>query len=362
MNRSLWVALVPIVAGCSQGLSVDGGLAWEDGDDDWMGPTPAADDGAGRVGPKWGPETAEDAVVQAGTEGEPCEGDNYEFPGLTGGFAGGAMVGIEWTPRASARITRIELFTGGVAEEDAVGIWSDDGGSPGRPEQALGYSAPFTTAVEDSWQGGDLVDPVDVTAGTRYWVVWDPTGGESTSVTDDAAAIQQVYWGNGLGTVAGGGRWDGPYSFEDHRWKFRMFCGAAEDSWVALAVRPGSCPTPLPCQAQGVLPVAVLGSPDFDVTDVDLSSLLLEGVPPIRWAFEDVGASGAPSGSATPCDECGDAPADGIADLTLKFDNIAVVEALGVATDRECVVLTLTGATWTGAPIHGADAVRYQCP
>ncbi len=36
----------------------------------------------------------------------------------------------------------------------------------------------------------------------------------------------------------------------------------------------------------GVLPVAILGSADFDVSEIDISSLLLEGVAPLRGNYE----------------------------------------------------------------------------
>jgi hypothetical protein len=71
---------------------------------------------------------------------------------------------------------------------------------------------------------------------------------------------------------------------------------------VQLDIKPGSCPNPLnvkpfvdpPVNAKpkkgGVLPVAVLGTGEFDVSDIEVSTLLLNGVASLRYGFEDVAA------------------------------------------------------------------------
>lgn len=71
-----------------------------------------------------------------------------------------------------------------------------------------------------------------------------------------------------------------------------------------------------------MLPVAILGTEDFDVNDIDPTTILLTrkgyeepGVSPLRWAYED---------AATPFDgelcDCHDLNGDGYLDFTLKFD------------------------------------------
>jgi len=62
---------------------------------------------------------------------------------------------------------------------------------------------------------------------------------------------------------------------------------------VAVDIKPGSCPNPLNPKSGGVLPVAVLGSEDFDVTTIDPCTIALNyegksGPAPIRSAYEDV--------------------------------------------------------------------------
>jgi len=145
---------------------------------------------------------------------------------------------------------------------------------------------------------------------------------------------------------------------------------------VPLDIKPTSCPNPLNTSSQGVLPVAILGTEDLDVIEIELVSLSLVGVSPIRVEFEDV---------ATPvnddnrlgedCLDCTEAGPDGFMDLTLKFDKQEIVAAIEAGLvpgeelqDKECRVLTLTGKLKdagppdpiTGASIVGKDIVRIQ--
>ena len=132
---------------------------------------------------------------------------------------------------------------------------------------------------------------------------------------------------------------------------------------VYVDIKPSSCPNPLNLKSKGVLPVAVLGTEDFDITTIDPSTIQLsrEGfedieVTPLRWSYEDV---------ATPfegelCD-CHEEGADGYMDLTLKFDTQELVEALGLSDEAgNTIPLTLTGNLKEedgGTPIEGEDCI-----
>lgn len=122
------------------------------------------------------------------------------------------------------------------------------------------------------------------------------------------------------------------------------------DITVSVDVKPMSWPNPLNVNKKGVLPVAILGTEDFDVTQIDPATILLEGVAPLRWALEDVG---------TPGDQL--AGPDGFTDLTLKFDAQEIVAALGDVNDGDVIVLHLTGnlkEEFSGTAIVGEDVVR----
>ncbi|MHC4356854.1 MAG: hypothetical protein ACYS0H_29495, partial [Planctomycetota bacterium] len=99
---------------------------------------------------------------------------------------------------------------------------------------------------------------------------------------------------------------------------------------VALDVKPTSCPNPLNVGSKGMLPIAIVGTEDFDVTQVDLATVQLMLVDPARGAYEDVCTVYLPlSGKASQYD-CTEEGPDGFMDLTLKFDCQVIAEALEV--------------------------------
>lgn len=123
---------------------------------------------------------------------------------------------------------------------------------------------------------------------------------------------------------------------------------------VEFDIKPQSCPNPLNTKSKGILPVAVLGTSSFDANNIDVSTLQLEGVAPLRSDIEDVGTPVA--NRQDDCDCTSDGP-DGFADLTLKFDTQDIVGALGAVNDGDEVPLTLTGNLNDGTPIEGLDCV-----
>ncbi len=123
---------------------------------------------------------------------------------------------------------------------------------------------------------------------------------------------------------------------------------------VEFDIKPQSCPNPLNTKSKGVLPAAILGTEDFDVSMVDPATVLLEGVSPLRWDFEDVSTPVDPRYDT--CDCTTEGP-DGYMDLTLKFNSQAIVAALDTVEDGEVRVLTLTGMTYDSIPIQGHDCV-----
>ncbi len=129
-----------------------------------------------------------------------------------------------------------------------------------------------------------------------------------------------------------------------------------EEIEIAIDIKPQSCPNPLNVKSKGVLPVAILGTENFDVTEIDPESVLLEGTPPIRCALEDVGASYKPI-DKTDCYDCSTAGPDEILDLILHFNTQEIILALGDIEDGACIALTLTGNLLDGTPIEGKGLV-----
>ena len=122
---------------------------------------------------------------------------------------------------------------------------------------------------------------------------------------------------------------------------------------VAVDIKPGSCPNPLNVKSSGVLPVAILGTAELDVSTIIPTSIQLAGVEAIRNSYEDVAA---PVTDANDCNCTEDGP-DGYPDLTLKFQTQEIVEAIGEVNEGDVLTLELTGVLSGERPIEGADCV-----
>jgi uncharacterized repeat protein (TIGR01451 family) len=130
---------------------------------------------------------------------------------------------------------------------------------------------------------------------------------------------------------------------------------------VYVDIKPGSCPNPFNVKSRGVLPLAVLGTDEFDVTTIDPATIQLTregygGVSPLRWTYWDV---------ATPfegelCD-CHELYGDGYDDLVLFFRTQEVRTTLGLDAEQgNTIPLTVTGNLHEdegGTPIEGSDCI-----
>ncbi|MBW1781868.1 MAG: hypothetical protein JRL30_14145 [Deltaproteobacteria bacterium] len=121
-------------------------------------------------------------------------------------------------------------------------------------------------------------------------------------------------------------------------------------STFCIDIKPGTCDNPLNVKSKGVLPVAILGTEDFDVTSINIDTIQLNGIAPLRYELEDVSA-------ASSDENCDGLYPDGILDLTLKFSTQDIVAALGAVADGNEVTLTLTGELNDGITIEGSDTV-----
>jgi hypothetical protein len=128
-------------------------------------------------------------------------------------------------------------------------------------------------------------------------------------------------------------------------------------STVAADIKPGGCPNTINVGSKGVLPVAILGTDNLNVEDIDPQSVTLAGVSPLRWSHEDVGTPYMPLTGKTEANQCNALGADGYTDLALKFDTQAVAAALGTVNDGDVLVLHLTGTLRNGTPVSGEDVV-----
>ncbi len=114
-------------------------------------------------------------------------------------------------------------------------------------------------------------------------------------------------------------------------------------TWL-IDIKPGSLPNSINLKSRGVLPVAVLGSEELDVSLIDPDTLTLEGVAPRVsgksghfWSLKDVNG-------------------DSILDLMLHFD------LQGLTIDPESTELTLEGLLTDGTAFEGSDSIRIVPP
>jgi hypothetical protein len=130
---------------------------------------------------------------------------------------------------------------------------------------------------------------------------------------------------------------------------------------MPVDIKPQSCPNPLNVKDKGVIPVAILGTEDFDVAAVDPASVMLAGVSPLRWDWEDVATPFDPWFGREDCfEDCWEEGPDGYMDLTVKFDAQEVVAALGEVEDGDCLRLHVTAklkAEYGGWSFVGEDVV-----
>jgi MYXO-CTERM domain-containing protein len=159
--------------------------------------------------------------------------------------------------------------------------------------------------------------------------------------------------GEGSGTIQFSGTFDSLVWTSDVTEFFHGFhLGVAdvipEPSSLALVdIKPGSDSNSVSLKSKGLLLVAILGTDDFDVDDVDISTLLFGDpnggppVSPVRSAVEEVSG-------------------DAFDDLILKFSTAELVanEALGLDTMEGL----LTGALFDGTLFEGMDSIRIVPP
>jgi hypothetical protein len=122
---------------------------------------------------------------------------------------------------------------------------------------------------------------------------------------------------------------------------------------VAVDFMPNSCANALNVSARARVTVVVVGSDELDVGRIDVTSVTLEGLEPLRSVYRDRAAP----------DRCRGLT-DGVLDLVLVFDSQAVMNALAA---REAPVhhgaaatVHLQGAMHDGTLFAGEDKASFK--
>lgn len=131
---------------------------------------------------------------------------------------------------------------------------------------------------------------------------------------------------------------------------------------IPIDIKPQSCPNPVNVRSAGVLPVAILGTADFDVTTVDPASIRILGVAPLKSALEDTATPFEPFVGKESEVDCTVEGPDAFLDLTLSFNTQEIVQAIEASLGRdvedgEALVLLLEGELSDGTSFVGEDVV-----
>lgn len=123
---------------------------------------------------------------------------------------------------------------------------------------------------------------------------------------------------------------------------------------VQIDIKPGGQPNSINLASQGVIPIALFGSATFDVSMVDIGSVLFAGASVAHYGWEDVNGDGLMDlmlHFRTQNTNLRDLYAQLLADADTHTDG--KLDA-GVST-RQTVAVSLTGALTNGEEFSGAD-------
>ncbi|MFC1880972.1 6-bladed beta-propeller [Thermodesulfobacteriota bacterium] len=197
----------------------------------------------------------------------------------------------------------------------------------------------------------------DIVEGFLYHVTKGPTA-DNMGSDHHRNAFLEAWFVDNTGYVNAGTSsvtpdwWSGPST---GHWLVRT----ASPNGVYIDIMPGKCPNALDINQAEVLELAIPGTWDFDVSNIDPETIRLtrggSQVAPLRSKVKD---------RATPYDgelcNCHELRKDGLRDLVLKFDAQAVIELLGLGEHvGETIPLSITGNLNDGVstPIEGQDCV-----
>jgi len=218
-----------------------------------------------------------------------------------------------------------EFFIHGIVYNDLNENQIMDMGEPGVPGAVV-----TLVGIDEETTASDGLFAFEAMAGAYTVHETDPTGYTSTTVNEISVQVVDE---------------DVQVDFGDYK-----------EPGLPVDVKPGSDINPLNLKSNGVLPVAILGSETFDVAQIDPASLLLNGIPPLRWSYEDVcGHDDMPVHTDMNGDD--EEMPDGYEDMTLKFSTQEIAATLGDVARGDIVTLTMTGLLLDGSSISGEETV-----
>jgi hypothetical protein len=122
---------------------------------------------------------------------------------------------------------------------------------------------------------------------------------------------------------------------------------------VTVDIIPSDCRNEIEV-ARDTLEVAILGTGDSDVTEINPDTLLLEGIAPLDFELTDVETQLVPFSSQRCAQE---ERRDDFLDMVVQFDLQKILDTVGLASPAALRPLVLSGALFDGTLIEGMDAV-----
>ena len=101
-----------------------------------------------------------------------------------------------------------------------------------------------------------------------------------------------------------------------------------------------------------MLKAAILGTETFNVRDIEIDTIRLNGIAPRKYRYKDLTSPTV----LNPCD-CEALDADTFEDLVLYFKKKDIVDPLGDVKNGEEIPLLLMGMLQDGTEIEGTDCV-----
>lgn len=127
---------------------------------------------------------------------------------------------------------------------------------------------------------------------------------------------------------------------------------------VSIDIKPKSCPNSFNLKSNMQFTVAILGNWDFDVRDIDITTIEFNGLSPIKISYDDVTAPAASINDECFCEKL---DPDSFEDLVLKFDTQEIIASLGNVQDGDEIILSLLAKLEDGETlIRGTDCVLIR--
>ena len=168
---------------------------------------------------------------------------------------------------------------------------------------------------------------------------WDTWHADHAFLWEDGSMIELITLGGGIATaydINSDGQIVG-FSTTSTGENHAVLWALPSKFDVTIDIKPGLHPNPINLSSKGVIPVAVLTTDDFDASILDPVSVVFAGASPLRWALEDVDW-------------------DGDMDLLFHF------KTQELQLDAYSTEAWLTGATFDGMAVEGADSVNIVPP